>query len=175
MVDLSGRRAMLRIPAGCQKGNRDTLTAIAPDFYDHLMKTPPAERKGRVFPVTGASGEPLNENKVGRIISDIGEAAGVVVDKAAGKFASAHDLRRSFGSRWSTKVMPAVLKEQMRHRSIQTTMQHYVGQNAEQTADAIWQAAGRVNTFVNCGQKSAQSDDQNGHKNSAAIHSSAAT
>src|SRR5262245_59744978 len=120
MVDLSGRWPMLLIQAACQKGNRDTLTPIAPDFYDSLHATPPDQRTGRVFPITGANGGALSENKAGQIISEIGEFAGVVVDKAAGKFASAHDLRRSFASRWSTKVMPAVLKEQMRHCSIKT-------------------------------------------------------
>jgi integrase len=56
------------------------------------------------------------------------------------KFASAHDLRRSFGERWALRVMPQVLMELMRHESIDTTMQFYVGRNAERTADALWAA-----------------------------------
>lgn len=36
--------------------------------------------------------------------------------------------------------MPQVLKELMRHKSIDTTMKIYVGQNAEKTADALWLA-----------------------------------
>jgi hypothetical protein len=36
--------------------------------------------------------------------------------------------------------MPAVLKEMMRHESIDTTMQYYVGRNAQATADVIWGA-----------------------------------
>ena len=36
--------------------------------------------------------------------------------------ASAHDLRRSFGFRWSCRVMPTVLGKLMRHESIETTM-----------------------------------------------------
>ncbi|WP_261342327.1 hypothetical protein [Bythopirellula polymerisocia] len=31
----------------------------------------------------------------------IGKLAGVIFDRERGKFASAHDLRRSFGYRWS--------------------------------------------------------------------------
>ena len=78
------------------------------------------------------------------------------------KFASAHDLRRSFGEQWSERVLPKVLMELMRHESIGTTMRFYVGQNAQRTADAAWAAyevaqarqqaggkTGPVNTFVN--------------------------
>jgi integrase len=77
---------------------------------------------------------------VSRIISRFGEAAKVKVDEkgAKVKFASAHDLRRAFGARWSTRVMPAVLQQLMRHESIDTTMKYYVGQNAEAMADAVW-------------------------------------
>ena len=70
----------------------------------------------------------------------------VVQRSASGKvkFASAHDLRRSFGERWSIRVMPKVLKELMRHRSIETTMRYYVGKNAEQTADVLWAAVEQI-------------------------------
>ena len=56
------------------------------------------------------------------------------------KYASAHDLRRAFGERWASRVMPAVLKELMRHESIETTLRYYVGTNAERTADVCWEA-----------------------------------
>ena len=73
----------------------------------------------------------------------IGKAAGVkvAIDPKTGKveYASAHDLRRSFGERWSTRVMPQVLMAIMRHESIETTMRYYVGRNATTTADAVWQ------------------------------------
>jgi integrase len=51
----------------------------------------------------------------------------VIVNMADGKFASTHDLRRSFGTRWSSKVMPAVLMQLMRHDSIETTMKFMWG------------------------------------------------
>jgi integrase len=68
-----------------------------------------------------------------------------VVDPDGGKtkYASAHDLRRSFGFRWSEHVMPAQLKELMGHESISTTMKYYVGRNAENTATALYKAVGR--------------------------------
>ena len=85
-------------------------------------------------------------------IGKVGEAAGVVVathdkqvkDKETGrpvtvkKFATAHDLRRAFGTRWAKKVMPAVLQRLMRHRSIGTTMKYYVGIEADDVAADLW-------------------------------------
>ncbi len=86
----------------------------------------------------------FRDDWIGRVVSKIGRKAGVKVhsdprsDRV--KYASAHDLRRSFGERWALRVMPAVLKELMRHESINTTMNYYVGQNAQRTADALWDA-----------------------------------
>jgi len=56
------------------------------------------------------------------------------------KYASAHDLRRAFGLRWSSCVMPAVLQELMRHESIETTMRYYVGRDADEAAEVLWTA-----------------------------------
>jgi integrase len=148
VVDFSGRRPMLRIPAEAQKANRDQLLPITPDFAALLQSVPEAARRGRVFKVLAVDGAPMVASRriVGPIVSAIGKKAGVVVDErrkkgeAVRKFASAHDLRRAFGLRWSGKVMPNVLRELMRHTDIGTTMKFYVGQNAETTADAIWAA-----------------------------------
>lgn len=46
------------------------------------------------------------------------------------KYASSHDLRRSFGLRWSRRVMPPVLQELMWQESIETPMKYYAGQDA---------------------------------------------
>lgn len=59
------------------------------------------------------------------------------------KFASAHDFRRSFGQRWALKVMPPVLMQLMRHASITTTLDFYVGRNAQTTAEVVWEAFGK--------------------------------
>ena len=64
------------------------------------------------------------------------------------KFASAHDLRRAFGERWATRVMPQVLRELMRHENINTTMKYYVGRNAQRTAEALWSAFQQENVNV---------------------------
>ena len=68
----------------------------------------------------------------------------MVIDKAAEQYATAHDLRRSFGSRWAKRVMPAVLKDLMRHSSINTTMTYYVNQSAEDVGDVLRVALGTI-------------------------------
>lgn len=143
-IDLSEKRPLLLIPAELEKGNRDRLLPITPDFAEFLFATPRQERVGRIFPLVNQSGQPavFTENWVSRVVARIGKAADIEVnvDVKTGriKYASAHDLRRSFGERWARKVMPQVLKELMRHESIETTMKYYVGHNAQLTADVLW-------------------------------------
>ncbi|EAQ79709.1 tyrosine-type recombinase/integrase [Blastopirellula marina] len=144
IADLDRRFPIMVIPAEAEKGNKDRLLPITPDFARFLAETPREQRTGRVFgPLTrDAKMVMLNQNRIGARITAIGKAAGVKVkdDGKETKFASAHDMRRAFGHRWSKKVMPAVLKELMRHEAIQTTMSYYVGQNAESIANQLWAA-----------------------------------
>lgn len=76
------------------------------------------------------------------VIGRIGESARIVVardpDTGEIKFASAHDLRRSFGTRWAKRVMPATLQRLMRHADIATTMRHYVQIGADDVAAELW-------------------------------------
>lgn len=103
---------------------------------------------------------------ISKQIADIGEKANIVVgdkgniDKESRKwkprFASAHDLRRSFGERWSLKVMPDVLMLLMRHSDIDTTMKYYVGRNAQKAADVIWGEDAESDTNSGTSQKSSK-------------------
>jgi len=179
LVDMSGRRPMLQIDAEAEKGHRDRLLPLAPEFCRLLSRVPAEKRRGKVFSVPHpSSGRQLPCDEVSVILCKIGRRAGVKVrtkiksrlDKATGerkptevvKFASAHDLRRSFGERWSGLVMPKELGELMRHENPNTTNKYYVGRNAQKTADvcfAAYEAAKArqqaerkvqtVNTFVN--------------------------
>ena len=78
-------------------------------------------------------GARLDVYRVSKTIHLIGEAAGVLVDQRRRKYASAHDLRQSFGERSAAMVMPQTLMELMRHESIETTLKYYVGRNAQRT------------------------------------------
>lgn len=156
-VDLTGRRPMMRIQASAEKGRTFRLLPITPDFAEFLDRTPKAERRGYVFrPHTLPRGfrhyqrnadkpvpahRPTHEH-AGKVISRLGELAGVKV--AEGKFASAHDFRRSFGVRWARVMTSQMLKEFMRHKSIKTTEQFYLGQMAEAAADEVWEAVARL-------------------------------
>ena len=45
-------------------------------------------------------------------------------------------------SRWAKRVMPAVLRDLMRHSSVSTTMAYYVNQTAEDVGDVLRAALG---------------------------------
>jgi integrase len=146
-VDFSGRRPMFRIRADAEKGNKERVLPMAPEFAELLDQIPPELREGHVFnpkPMKRQTGR-LGFWTVSTRIASIGRAAAVKVAQKGDKaqFASAHDLRRAFGFRWSRRVMPAVLQELMRHETISTTMEFYVGQNAEATADVVWAAVAK--------------------------------
>lgn len=149
-VDLSGRRPRFRIYAEAHKGRRDQFLPMTPDFADFILTTPEAERHGSVFKVAGrTTGKQMSLKRIGRTIGTIGEKAGAVVNKEAGKFATAHDLRRSFGSRWARRVAPAILQQLMRHRAIETTMKYYVDLDADDVADVLWRDHGPINKSFN--------------------------
>ena len=52
-VDLSGKRPRLRIYAEAEKGHRNRLLPVTPDFAEFLLATPESEREGKVFKVDG--------------------------------------------------------------------------------------------------------------------------
>lgn len=145
-VDLEGDYVVLLIPAEAEKGGQDRTYAITPDFEDLLLSVPFIDRVGRVFNPVLSRGVCHRVDTVSRAICNLGKAAKIKVDEKSVKdrktgkakrksvWASAHDLRRSFGFRWARKVMPMVLKELMRHESVATTEKFYVGINAQQTA-----------------------------------------
>jgi len=141
-VEMCGKYPTFRISAEAEKGNTDRILAMSPEFANLLAEVSVSDRKGRVFKLVAASGDraPMTEDWVGRVVSKLGDRAGVMVNDK--KHASAQDLRRSFGERWAARVMPNVLQELMRHESIDTTMRFYVGQNAQRTADILWNAIG---------------------------------
>jgi integrase len=104
----------------------------------------------------------MGANEVGKVISTIGEKAKVVVsrstkrvkEKADGqkrtvekettKFASAHDLRRAFCTRWAKRVMPATLQRLARHSHISTTLNYYVAATAGDIAADLWREFGNT-------------------------------
>jgi integrase len=153
-IGIDGDAAMLSIPAELEKGHQDRLIPLATEFAEMLRAVPEDRRVGPVFPLYGRSvgrGESakprrlLAAHRVSELVSEIGETAGVVVhrdplDPKRVKFASAHDLRRSFGERWADRVEAVILMEMMRHANIQTTLKYYATRNARRSAETIRRA-----------------------------------
>jgi integrase len=137
VLDLSGRHPRFRIQGEAQKSGKDELLPLTPDAAEFFLATPEAERVGPVFRLMTRQGRPYAVAEVGALIAEMGEKAGVVV--APGKTASAHDLRRSFGTRWAKRVAPAILQKLMRHSAIQTTMGYYVDLDVDEMADELWE------------------------------------
>ena len=118
------------------------------DFAEFLRQTPEAARKGRVF------GIQISIKKAGRIISAIGQKAGVIT--ATSRKADPESLggrsmcpnspvRRSAPGvrvRWSRKFRPNTLKQLMRHASIQTTMDFYALEDEDAVAAEVWSGSG---------------------------------
>ncbi|HUE13434.1 MAG TPA: site-specific integrase [Planctomycetaceae bacterium] len=141
-----GERLMILIHAHLEKGKRDRLLPIAPEFETFLRRTPKRDRRGLVFkPLSkDLSDQQMTTHHVGIVIGQIGEKSRVKVGTSnrtkAVKFASAHTLRRSFGTRWARRVKPAVLQQLMRHATIETTLKYYVDLDAGETAAELWKA-----------------------------------
>ena len=89
---------------------------MAPEFAEFLMQTPEDERSGYLFTPRSCrhTGKRLRLDTVSKLISRVGRAAGIKVAEREKngdvlvKCASAHDLRRAFGFRWSNLVMPCL-------------------------------------------------------------------
>jgi integrase len=83
VVDLTGRRPMLRIPAESEKGNQDRVLPVAPEFAEFLDAVPERARVGRVFKLIGKrwGDARLQADWVSRVVCRIGRVAGVVVDQ----------------------------------------------------------------------------------------------
>ena len=163
LIDLDGKWPMFIIRGELEKGRRDRRLPMAPEFADLLQGVPAEQRKSRVVepqPRREGAATP-HPHRIGEVIAKIGQAAEIVVDAdprtgAATKYASAHDLRRAFGHRWASRVMPAILQKLMRHASVQTAMQYYVNLEADEVADTVW--ATMSNTFSNSGPNESEAE-----------------
>lgn len=138
-VDSSGERVRIKIHGEQQKSRRDQMLPIAPEFSRYLDSF--REEKGLVFPMVSRKGLQQNQKAVGRTLGEIGALSEIVVNEN-GSTVTAHDLRRSFGTRWARKVKPLTLKTLMRHSSIETTMRYYVELDVEDAESEIWAADG---------------------------------
>ncbi len=143
VVDIDVRLPMIRIPAGVDKSGRGQLIPMPPDLVKLLKRIPPNRRRGRILPVINQKGTLYRDhNVVGKIIAEIGKKAKIVVkrDGETIKYASAHDLRRSFAERWAMVLPFAMVKKLLRHSDERTTLKYYARHSAELIAREMWRA-----------------------------------
>lgn len=156
-VRVDGKRDVcLMIDGENQKNRKTQVYPVVDEFGEFLLETPEDERAGFVFNPMGINGRVSRRvDTVSNWIVEIGKEAGIKVDEKdeAEKFASAHDLRRAFGTRWAKIVPPGLLQQLMRHASIETTMSYYVSITARDTMDEI-----RRHVRKNAGDPSETSD-----------------
>ena len=146
------RLPVLWFPAHAQKNKRTQEIPLCPWFEDLLLETPKEERCGHVFDPKSLNHKfkgrhipaRLTPERVGRVISKIGEQAGIMVDAgnlrtgSPPKYASAHDLRRTFAQSLADSDMPPELvRRLMRHADIRTTERYYQVANVQKDAGKI--------------------------------------
>ena len=145
-----GADPVLAIPHHRQKNATEEAIPITPAFESLLLETPERDRVGWIFNPQSVSRpgqtEPRdnrgNPEWISRIISRIGKAAGAIVEPAKDggepKYASAHDLRRSFAERLIDAGVPErEVARVMRHASPQTTRRYYAGGNVQKSSSVI--------------------------------------
>lgn len=130
-------RPYLCLHADLQKSHEDELLPITREFGEWLLATPEKERRGRVAPFPTSKGN-ANRFTAGRLLSKIGEIAGINVNPRSGKFASAHDVRRLFTTQELKRRVPALVQKICRHADISTTMAYYEDLKPTEIADEIW-------------------------------------
>ena len=132
-VDMTREFPVFMVQQGGDKSQIERIFPMAPDFAQMLGHVPAVDRKGPVFPVS-ASAEYIQKR-----IKGLCKKVGLVVTRHPKiKYCGAHDLRRSFGTRWAMKVSAPVLKEMMRHTSLAVTEQYYLHLRTDDVSRYLW-------------------------------------
>jgi integrase len=147
---IDGALPVLAIPAEMQKNETEESIPLLPGFESLLLETPEAQRFGWVLnPISlqtklgrGVRHQRPDAEWVGKVISRIGKAAGIVVQPAKGgkkeKYASAHDLRRSCARRLRKAGTPLEeISRLLRHADIETTLRYYAEEDDVQEAAKV--------------------------------------
>ena len=134
---------VLVTPAAGDKARIERTWPLHPDAW-RIIEVPPEARHGMVLRLMKIdSWDRVTDTKLAiRYVSWAGFKSGVQTDP--GKFATSHDLRRTFclciaqDSRLTQLQQMAL----MRHRSIQTTVQYYIGRDLKALGDSLWRGVG---------------------------------
>jgi integrase len=133
---------LLVIQSEGQKSRHDTAVPLAPDAAAWLGRVDPELRKGLVVDVRNSVGNRYSAEKLSDEICQIGKHAKVITSENGKdvKYASAHDLRRSFGTRWALRVKPLTLQKMMRHTDLSTTLRFYIHLSSSDVGADLWKS-----------------------------------
>jgi integrase len=147
----AGQYLALEIHAGATKSRRAATLPLTPEAAAFFLATPAPDRRGLVFRPIGATGHRLTRlDTVSGLICQMGKAAAIIVSQDPRKYASAHDLRRSFAARLAPRVRAPILQQLCRHASIQTTLTYYAVPDAEAVARELYADLDHfANSFAN--------------------------
>lgn len=152
-----GRRPTLWLPHYMQKNKKTQEIPLCPWFDGLLQEIPENERTGWVFNPMSLDvqlgrkprTERLSAQHVGKVLTRIGKRSGVIVDEgnprtgSPAKYASCHDLRRTFAQNLADNNVPAKLTSKlMRHADERTTARYYQVPNVQKEAGELWQILG---------------------------------
>jgi integrase len=140
--DLDGK-PKIWFPAASQKNGKAERVPITREFAEFLAQTPESQRRGHVFQPLSKDGREVVRHHVAvsKTIGAAGKKAKVVVKRYASgkvKYASAHDLRRTFCNRVCNTGIPiTIAKLFTRHANTETLEQYYAGQEADAAHDVM--------------------------------------
>lgn len=111
-----------------QKSGLEQEVPLTPPAIEWLKSI--RQDSGWVCRTVGAKGEHKTPDRLCRVISKAGELANIVVKATGGKmgkpkYASAHDLRRTFATNWHQKLTVSELQQLTRHADSQTLLNYY--------------------------------------------------
>lgn len=139
------------LPAHLQKNSKRETIPMTPWLAELLGAIPEDQRTGYVFhlPSRRPPFARLKEDRVGKLLTAIGRRAGIIVDEgdprtgSKVKYASCHDLRRTFATKLAeAKVDPRIIQTVMRHSSIAVTERYYISTRTQQDAGNMWDTLG---------------------------------
>ena len=136
-VNMEGKRPCIVIAAQAQKNRKEQRLPLTPDFVAFLEAVPEQDREGLVFDMRPGCDEQIIPRHASKKIAMMGKAAGIIVNPTTQKFASAHDLRRSFATRWAPRVNLKVLQKLMRHADPMTTQKYYECIECDEIGDLL--------------------------------------
>ena len=141
-IDLTAEYPRIVFRSDGQKNSTDELVPLAPDAVRFFRRF--TDRTGPVFRLhTPHRNGRVSLRVAGHVVSELGELSGIESGESESgkiKFASSHDLRRTFGNRWAMRIHPIVLKTMMRHANLNTTMKYYVAVDCDSVAKQVVQA-----------------------------------